>query len=433
MAQVLKSGFLALLEQVAKERNIEVEAVVKSIEAAIEAALRKDRPELFEDEEIADQEGDGVPASAEPPAVDEEKRVYFQVELDRTEGSARIFRYEDGQKEDVTPAGFGRIAAQTAKNVIYQKVREAEREAMLANYRNRLGSLAQAVVIRYDGHTAVLDLGGGQAIMPPEEQQRGEFYRPNLRLSVLIKDIQETPRGEQIIVSRSDKDLILKLFEREVPEMASGAIEVKSIAREAGVRTKIAVHTEQSGVDPVGACVGQRGVRVQEVIREVNNEKIDIIQYSNNLVDYLMAALAPAESLVIKINDKKKLAEVTAPDDQLSLAIGRGGQNVRLAAKLTGLQITIKSAGGKSEAKVTGDEEYEIDQLSGLNDEVRQLLISERATTMEDIHRKWNVLQEKSEITPDQKEILAKALKNYQQELDNLPEKPTVGKNPLAG
>jgi len=269
--------------------------------------------------------------------------------------------------------------------------------------------------------------------MPPEEQQRGEFYRPNLRLSVLIKDIQETPRGEQIIVSRSDKDLILKLFEREVPEMASGAIEVKSIAREAGVRTKIAVHTEQSGVDPVGACVGQRGVRVQEVIREVNNEKIDIIQYSNNPVDYLKAALAPAESLVIKIDDKKKLAEVTAPDDQLSLAIGRGGQNVRLAAKLTDFQITIKSAGGKSEAKVTGDEEYEIDQLSGLNDEVRQLLISERATTMEDIHRKWNALQEKPEITPDQQEILAEALKKYQQELDNLPEKPTVGKNPLAG
>jgi N utilization substance protein A len=400
MAQVVRSGFMALLEQVAKERNIEVEAVVESIEAAIEAALRKDRPDLFEEE----LEG-------------EEPNVTFFVELDRNEGSARIFRLpRDGEREDVTPAGFGRIAAQTAKNVIFQKVREAERDAMLSNYRDKIGTLAQGVILRYDGRNAVVDLGRGQALMPPEEQMRGEFYRPNLRIVVLIKDIRETPRGEQVIVSRADKDLIVRLFEREVPEMASGAAVVKSIAREAGVRTKMAVFSDQQGVDPVGACVGQRGVRVQEVIRDVNNEKIDIIQYSSNPVDYLKAALAPAESLVIEVNKSKGVATVTAPDDQVALAVGRGGQNVRLAAKLTGWEITVNSASGNRQAHVTGSEEYEIDQLVGITPETRQLLIDERSTTLEDLSRKWETLVKKNELAPDQQEILEKALQNFKAE-----------------
>ncbi len=414
-AQVIKSGFLALLEQVAKERNIEVDDVVTSIEAAIEAALRKDRPELFA-EEILNEDGDLV----EP----EDSGITFKVELDRTEGTARIFRMEDDKREDVTPAGFGRIAAQTAKNVIFQKVREAERGAMLANYRDRIGSLVQGVILRYDGRNAVVDLGRGQGIMPPEEQMRGEFYRPNLRLVMLIKEIKETPRGEQVMLSRADENLVIKLFEREVPEMASGAVEVKSIAREAGVRTKMAVFSDQSGVDPVGACVGQRGVRVQEVIRDVNNEKIDIIQYSENEEDYLKAALSPAESLVIKVNKKQKTAVVTAPDDQIALVVGRGGQNVRLAAKLTGYQITVESAAGEAQASVTGDEEYEIDQLLEISEDTRKLLIDERATTLEDLARKWDNLQEKGEISASELKTISSALEKYQAEMAELPERP---------
>lgn len=414
-AQVIKSGFLALLEQVAKERNIEVDDVVTSIEAAIEAALRKDRPELFA-EEVLNEDGDLV----EP----EDSGITFKVELDRTEGTARIFRMEDDKREDVTPAGFGRIAAQTAKNVIFQKVREAERGAMLANYRDRIGSLVQGVILRYDGRNAVVDLGRGQGIMPPEEQMRGEFYRPNLRLVMLIKEIKETPRGEQVMLSRADENLVIKLFEREVPEMASGAVEVKSIAREAGVRTKMAVFSDQSGVDPVGACVGQRGVRVQEVIRDVNNEKIDIIQYSENEEDYLKAALSPAESLVIKVNKKQKTAVVTAPDDQIALVVGRGGQNVRLAAKLTGYQITVESAAGEAQASVTGDEEYEIDQLLEISEDTRKLLIDERATTLEDLARKWDNLQEKGEISASELKTISSALEKYQAEMAELPERP---------
>lgn len=404
-SNLLKSGFFALLEQVAKERNIEVDDVVSSIENAIEAAVRKERPDLFADEEL-DENG-------EPTA---DSRVKLSVELDRNEGSARVFRMEGDTKEDVTPAGFGRIAAQTAKNVIFQKVREAERDSMLANYRDRIGTLTPATVIRYDGRNAIVDLGRGQAMLPPEEQMRGEFYRSNLRVTVLIKDIQDTFRGEQIIVSRADKDLIVRLFEREVPEMASGAVEVKAIAREAGVRTKMAVFSDQAGVDPVGACVGQRGVRVQEVIREVNNEKIDIIQFSTDPQQFLAAALAPAESLVIEIDKKNNKAVVTAPDDQLSLAIGRGGQNVRLAAKLTGYKITIKSASGETEAAVTGEEEFELDQLEGISAELRETLIQERATTLEDLNRKWTQVQEKAEMTAAERETLEKALEAFRVE-----------------
>lgn len=403
---MMKSGFFALLEQVAKERNISVDKVVESIEAAIEAALRKDRPEMFseEDETLED---------------DDPNKVKLQVELDRTEGSARIFRLTaDGGKEDVTPAGFGRIASMTAKNVIFQKVREAERDALIADFSDRIGTLAQATVIRYDGRNTVVDLTRGQGIMPPEEQMHGEFYRPNLRLTVLIKSIEEGPRGKQIVVSRADKDLIVKLFEREVPEMASGAVEVKAIAREAGIRTKVAVFSDQTGVDPVGSCVGQRGVRVQEVIREVNNEKIDIIQYSDQPKNLLSAALSPAESLVIEVDEKQKLAVVTAPDDQISLAIGRGGQNVRLAAKLTGYAITIKSASGEQKAEATGKEEYEIDQIEGLLPEVRAYMIENRITTLEDIFFKWdNSLANASEVSDAQREMLAAIRERVAEEL----------------
>lgn len=395
---VVKSGFFALLEQVAKERNIPVDKVVESIEMAIEAALRKDRPELFSEEE-------------------EDESVKFEVTLDRTEGSARIFRLEDDKREDVTPAGFGRIASQTAKNVIFQKVREFERDAMISDFADRVGSLVQGTVIRYDGRNAIVDLGRGQAIMPPEEQMHGEFYRPNLRLTFLIKEIRETLRGNQIVVSRADKDLILKLFEREVPELASEAVEVKGLAREAGIRTKFAVSSDRPGVDPVGSCVGQRGVRVQEVIREVNNEKIDIIQFSTDMKSYLQAALSPAESLVIEVDEAHKLATVTAPDDQLPLAIGRGGQNVRLAAKLTGYQITIRSAAGDTQAAVTGQEEYEIDHLEGVTPELRTQLIENRLTTYEDIHHKWDTLSTSGDYTPETLAILQVARDEFAERL----------------
>jgi N utilization substance protein A len=265
------------------------------------------------------------------------------------------------------------------------------------------------------GPNVIVDIGRGQGFMPPEEQMRGEFYRLNQRMAVLVKDIQESTRGQQIIVSRADARLVEQLFEREVPEIATEAVEIVSIAREAGVRTKLIVRSAQSGVDPVGSCVGQRGVRVQKVIEELNNEKIDIIPFAEDKVQLLKATLAPAESLVIDIDEKKKMVTVTAPDDQLSLVIGRGGQNVRIAAKLTGYQITVKSASGKVESAVTGEEEHEIDTF-GISDDTREILIQYKLTTLNDLVRfreKWVGMEE---IADSDRQILLDKVAEYLKE-----------------
>lgn len=268
-----------------------------------------------------------------------------------------------------------------------------------------------------DGRSVVLDLGRGQGYMPPEEQMRGEFYKLNSRITVYIKEIRDNFKGKQIICSRADKQLVAKLFEREVPELASGAVEVALLAREAGVRTKLAVRSTQSGVDPVGSCVGQRGIRVQEVIRELNNEKLDILPFSEDRELLMKASLSPAENIKVEFNEKQHKAVVTVPEDQLSLAIGRGGQNVRLAAKLTGWKITVVAAGsGEVASQVTGDEEYEIDTIKGILPETRVLLVEHKLTTMADLSRfkdKWLAF----DILDEQKELLKGLVAVFEKEM----------------
>ena len=375
----MRSDFSIALNQIATERGIEPEIVLKSIEDAIVAAYKKDMNIAADDEVAVDVSSVEYDDKA-IPAVKSDPGVSYVGQLDPVTGEAKVFKLDGKKKTDVTPAGFGRIAAQTAKQVILQKVREAEKDAVIKDFTTKIGTIMAGMIVRYDGKNVIVDIGRGQGYMPPEEQMRGEFYRIGSRLTVYIADIRETMRGQTIIVSRAAKELVVELFRREVPEVASNAVEVKAIAREAGVRTKIAVFSSQTGVDPVGSCVGQKGVRVQEVIRELNNEKIDIIQYTETPKLFLEAALAPAENLLIDIDEKKHSANVTCPDDQVSLAIGRGGQNVRLAAKLTGYKISIKSASGVQAATATGDEEFEIDQLP-LTPEIRTMLV-EKGYTM---------------------------------------------------
>jgi N utilization substance protein A len=354
-----RTEFAAALNQICAERGIEPAVVLDTIKAAILAAYRKDF------------------------GLDEE--IDYQVEIDSANGSARIFQKdEQGNPVDITPPGFGRIAAQTAKQVILQRVREAEKDAIINEYTKRVKSMVNGMVLRFDGPNIVFDIGRGQGIMPPQEQISSEHYKLNQRLAVYILDIRETMRGRTIIVSRAATGLVEELFAREVPEVSSGAVEIKAIAREAGNRTKIAVASTQEGVDPVGSCVGQRGIRVQSVINELGGEKIDIIQYSDNPQHFISGALAPAEGIKIELNEKAKKATVTVPDDQLSLAIGRGGQNVRLAAKLTGYKLDIKGESGKKAISVTGEEEYEIDTL-GLSSRVRTALVVAGLTGIEDL------------------------------------------------
>ncbi|MBI4062419.1 transcription termination/antitermination protein NusA [Candidatus Gottesmanbacteria bacterium] len=318
MPAIVRSEFALALNQVATERGIEPSVVVDTIKAAILAAYRKD--------------------------YGAEELELLIVDLNADTGEAKILK----EGKDVTPPGFGRIAAQTAKQVILQRIREAEKQAVLADFQTKVGSIVPGMVLRFDGPNVIIDIGRTQAVMPPQEQNQGEHYHLNQRLTFYIEGIRETMRGNEIIVSRAHKGLVEGLFKREVPEVASGAVELRVIAREAGGRTKVAVYSNQSGVDPVGSCVGQKGVRVQAVIMELGmNEKVDIIQWSDDAHQLITAALAPAKDLEVILNEKKKSAEVFVPEDQLSLAIGRDGQNVRLAAKLTGWKIDIKGKGVK--------------------------------------------------------------------------------------
>jgi N utilization substance protein A len=231
-------------------------------------------------------------------------------------------------------------------------------------FSGRVGGLIAGMILRFDGPDVRVDLGRTEGIMPKEERVPNERLNPNQRLTFLLKDIQDTLKGKQIILSRADAAFVHKLFEREVPEMSSGSVEVKAISREAGVRTKMAVTSSQSGVDPVGSCVGQKGVRVQAVTNELGGERVDIIQYSDDIAELIKASLSPAESMSVKLDEKSKTATVKAPEDQLSLAIGKEGQNARLAAKLTGWKIEIKAAAVPKKVKKEEEEKKEVEPES---------------------------------------------------------------------
>lgn len=362
-----RTEFAAALNQVCAERNIEPDIVLGTIKEAILAAFRRDYG-LKEEHEYAAQ-------------------------IDPENGQARIFGWPEGkedEKEEVTPPGFGRIATQVAKQVLLQKIREAEKNAVLDEFAKRVGTLVNGLVLRFDGPNIIVDINKTEAFFPPAEQVRSEKYHLNQRLTFYVKEIRETERGRNIIVSRADKALVAALFKREVPEISSGAVEVREIAREPGARTKIAVASTQTGVDPVGSCVGQKGVRVQAVIGELEGEKIDIIQYSDDPEKFIIAALSPAEGVKVELNEKKKTAVISVPDDQLSLAIGSEGQNVRLASKLTGYKLDIKGSKKSAvAAKTKGDDADEPELVkAGLSARAVKTLAAAGITTLDELKAK---------------------------------------------
>ncbi len=328
-----RSEFSTALNQVAHERNIDPEVVLDSIRQSIIAAFKKDYLASFKEDFLYEVELDPATGeaklfetAADPVGEDEIK------ELKAKKGAKRV---------EVTPPGFGRIAAQTAKQVILQKIREAEKGVIVSEYEKRLGTMVSGMIIRFVGQDIIIDIGKAEAVMPVSEQVHSENYHLNQRITVLLQGIRDGLRGKEVVVSRADNRFIKELFKREVPEVSSGAVEIKAIARDPGSRTKIAVYSTQSGVDPVGSCVGQKGVRVQAVIGELNGEKIDIVQFNEDPEKYVISALAPATDLKVKINTKDQSAHVFAPLAQLPLAIGRDGQNAKLAGKLTNYHIDI--------------------------------------------------------------------------------------------
>lgn len=347
MAQA-RTEFAAALNQIASEKGVDPSVVLDAIRQAALAAYKKD-----------------LMLRNEPIPEDFEE---FTSEVNSASGEISIFH----GKENVTPPGFARIAASIAKQVIMQRLNEAERGAILSEYENKVGTVISGAIQRQEGNTYFVDLGRAEGVLPPSEQVHTEIYSQNQRLKFYIKEIREGGRGSEVVVSRSDPNLVKAVFALEVPEIQSGAVEVKVIAREAGSRTKIAAISTQEGVDPVGSLVGQKGVRVQAVMSELGEEKIDIISYSEDPARFIAAALSPAKDIQVRLNKEDNVATVTVPSSQLSLAIGKGGQNVRLAAKLTGWKIDIVGAEEPASAEATAGKPEEEGEGESVKGEVKE-------------------------------------------------------------
>ncbi len=364
-------NFTSAIEQISEEKGISKEDVIESIEMAIAAAYKKEYAEKSQIIKAKLDENTGDASFWQVKNVVSEDMIYSEEELEEIkenplpynrEGEKKIkfnperhILFSDAVKIDKslsvgdelkTPLekkkDFGRIAAQTAKQVILQKIREAERNTILSEYKEREGDVISGIVQRIEGKNVYIDIGKTLGLLPREEQVYGEFYKPNQRIKTYLLKVEESPKGPIIILSRAHPKMVTKLFEVEVPEISQGSVVIKSVAREPGSRSKIAVESNMEGIDPIGSVVGQRGSRVMVVIGELGGEKIDVVEYSEDTEKYIGNALSPAKVSEIEIMPKNK-ALCTVPEDQLSLAIGRDGQNVRLAAKLTGWKIDIKS------------------------------------------------------------------------------------------
>ncbi len=332
--QAARTEFSQALKAIAQERGLDPNVILDTIKQAIIAAYKRDAYEQGVEVDAFDYD-----AVIDP--VNGETRVFaWPLPADNATDEEKAKAKK--AKVDVTPPGFGRIAAQTAKQVIHQKIREAEKGAIMEEFEEKVGSLVSGLILRFDGPNVRVDLGRTEAIMAAEDRIPNERLNLNQRLSFLIKAINETPRGKEIFLSRAAPEFVEKLFAREVPEVSSKSVQIKVIAREPGVRTKVAVASEQAGVDPVGSCVGQKGVRVQAVTNEIGGERVDVIPWSEDAAELIKASLSPAENLSVELDKKTKTAKVLCPEDQLSMAIGKDGQNVRLTAKLTGFRIEVE-------------------------------------------------------------------------------------------
>lgn len=365
--------FMSAIAQIADEKGISKEKVIETVEAALAAAYKRDygkkgqrirtefneisgETKFFLVKDVVDstvrefiEEKDEAEELEKPEEKDEaEKLPRFNSERDITLEEARKIK-KNAKIGDIieikleSKSDYGRIAAQTAKQVVIQKIREAERDVMYQEYKKKEGEIISGTIQRIEGRNVYVDIGKSVGVLFSSEQIEGEKYRIGARIKVYLLKVESDPKGPGITLSRSNPALVKKLFELEVPEIFAGTVEIKAVAREAGSRTKIAVASNEEGVDPIGSCVGQKGTRVQAVIDELIGEKIDIIEWNDNIEKFIASALSPAKVLSMVLNESQKSAQVTVPSDQLSLAIGRKGQNVRLAAKLTDWRIDIRA------------------------------------------------------------------------------------------
>lgn len=343
----MKSDFYTAISQIAAERGIPKESIIDVMEKALITAYKRTlgtNPPPMEVTVRLDPVSGQAHIYAEKQVVDEVFDDRFEIELAEAQKYKPDVQLGETVMVESTPNDFGRIAAQTAKQVVLQGIKEVEREHIYGEYMDCEGELITATVQRMAKGNVILEMGKAEAILPPKEQVDNDRYYHGQRLKVYLMEIRKEDRGPRLIASRTHKNLILRLFEMEVPEIYNGTVEIKSIAREPGLRTKVAVAARQEGIDPVGSCVGMRGIRIQNIVNELNGEKIDVVQWSSDPKEFIANALSPAQVVEVHLNEDEHTALVIVPDKQLSLAIGKEGQNVRLAAKLTGWRIDIKSA-----------------------------------------------------------------------------------------
>ena len=481
----MKNELSLAIKQICEEKGITEESVVETIEAALAAAYRKDFGEknqnikskfdletgkidvydlktVVEDMEIEElEEGEGAKEAEKGKGkkVEKEKTKKDKEEKSEKKSSKDKDKEEDDDdkeekkrfnpKTDIMlseaqkikkkykigdeiitdleiPSDFGRMAAQTAKQVIIQKLREAERDTLYNELKDKEGDLVTGIIQRREGRLVLVDLGKAVALLPPEEQIDGERYHPGERYKMYIVSVNRSAKGPEIILSRSHPEMVRKIFEVEIPEVASGLIEIKSIAREAGARTKIAVSSNQDNVDPIGSCVGQRGSRVQTIINELGGEKIDIIEYHEDPELYIENALSPARIVSMQVNKKKQGVVVKVKKDQLSLAIGKGGQNVRLAAKLTNWKIDmITESDDGSEEKITEDGELIKNQTERPDSEgeiMEPEMMDETETAEEEV--KEGEQAEEKDDKKEKKEKKVKKKKSKEEKEEEKKEKP---------
>jgi len=346
-----KEEFIEALNLIEKEKGIDKEVIFEAIEASLISACKKNFGTSQNVKVEINRETGDVAVYAQKEVVEHPEDTALQISLEDAQAIDGKYKIGDIYNQVITPKNFGRISAQTAKQVVVQKFREAERDILYNQYITKEKDIVTGIVQRHEKKNIVVQLGRIDSLLLPNEQIAGEEYNFGDRIKVYVLEVKQTPKGPQIFVSRTHPELVKRLFEQEVPEVHDGTVEIKSIAREAGSRSKIAVYSKNKNVDAVGACVGQNGNRVNVIVGELNGEKIDIITWSEDPKEFIAAALSPSKVIAVKLNAAEQSARIVVPDHQLSLAIGREGQNARLSAKLTGWRIDIKS---ETQAAQTG-------------------------------------------------------------------------------
>jgi N utilization substance protein A len=374
----MNAEFIAMIEYLEKEKGIKRDVLIEAVQSALLSAAKKSVEAGRNLEVVMDPKTGAIHARAQLTVVDKVANKHDEIALSKARIAKPDVKIGEEVWVDVTPRDLGRIGAQTARQAIMQRIRQAEKQMIYDEFRDRAGEIVSGIVRRFERQDVMIDLGKFEAVMPNRERVQTEDYAIGDRVRAYVVAVENTARGPEIVLSRSHPNFVRRLFETEVAEIADRTVEIKAIAREAGYRTKVAVFSANEKVDPVGACVGMKGARVKNIVRELNNEKVDIIRWSSDVKELVMEALKPAKLKNVTLNEAKKVVEVRVDNDQLSLAIGKRGQNARLTARLTGWEINIEedtSAKEAFNASLSGAAKQLIDGL-GINEEVAQKLVA---------------------------------------------------------